>query len=55
MRGLYFQCAIVHVNADEPLCFCRHRIWGCVYNNLLKNENIIVYIKNTFIHGKTSL
>ena len=38
----YAQCAIVHVNADEPLCFVRAQDAGGAYiKTYLKNENII--------------
>ncbi|MDA9618775.1 aminopeptidase P family N-terminal domain-containing protein [bacterium] len=40
----YAQCAIVHVNADEPLCFVRAQDAGGAYiKSYLKDENIIVY------------
>ena len=40
----YAQCAIVHVNADEPLCFVRDQDAGGAYlKTYLKKENIIVY------------
>ena len=46
----YAQCAIVHVNADEPLCFVRAQDAGGAYiKTYLKNENIIVYDEN-YIH-----
>lgn len=35
----YAQCAIVHVNADEPLCFVRaQRCRRCIYKELLKTR-----------------
>ena len=38
----YAQCAIVHVNAEEPLCFVRAQDAGGAYiTTYLKNENII--------------
>jgi Xaa-Pro aminopeptidase len=38
----YAQCAIVHVNADEPLCFVRAQDSGGAYiKTYLKDENII--------------
>ena len=46
----YAQCAIVHVNADEPLCFVRAQDSGGAYiKTYLKDENIIVYDEN-YIH-----
>ena len=46
----YAQCAIVHVNAEEPLCFVRAQDAGGAYiKSYLKNENIIVYDEN-YIH-----
>ena len=40
----YAQCAIVHVNAEEPLCFVRAQDAGGAYiKSYLKNENIIVH------------
>ena len=46
----YAQCAIVHVNADEPICFVRAQDAGGAYiKTYLKNENIIVYDEN-YIH-----
>ena len=46
----YAQCAIVHVNADEPLCFVRAQDSGGAYiKTYLKGENIIVYDEN-YIH-----
>ena len=32
----YAQCAIVHVNAEEPLCFVRAQDAGGAYKNLYK-------------------
>ena len=38
----YAQCAIVHVNAEEPLCFVRAQDAGGAYiRTYLKDENII--------------
>ena len=46
----YAQCAIVHVNADEPLCFVRAQDSGGAYiKTYLKDENIIVYDEG-YIH-----
>ena len=46
----YAQCAIVHVNADEPLCFVRDQDAGGAYlKTYLKKENIIVYDEH-YIH-----
>ncbi len=46
----YAQCAIVHVNADEPLCFVRDQDAGGAYlKTYLKKENIIVY-DELYIH-----
>ena len=46
----YAQCAIVHVNAEEPLCFVRAQDSGGAYiKTYLKDENIIVYDEN-YIH-----
>ena len=46
----YAQCAIVHVNAEEPLCFVRAQDAGGAYiRTYLKDENIIVYDEN-YIH-----
>ena len=46
----YAQCAIVHVNADEPLCFVRAQDAGGAYiTTYLKNESVIVYDEN-YIH-----
>ena len=40
----YAQCAIVHVNAEEPLCFVRkHDAGGAFIKSYVKKENIIVY------------
>ena len=46
----YAQCAIVHVNADEPLCFVRAQDAGGAYiTTYLKDDNVIVYDEN-YIH-----
>ena len=46
----YAQCAIVHLNADEPLCFVRAQDAGGAYiKTYLKRENIIVYDEK-YIH-----
>ena len=46
----YAQCVIVHVNADEPLCFVRAQDAGGSYiTTYLKKENIIVYHEK-YIH-----
>ncbi len=46
----YAQCAIVHVDADEPLLFVRAQDAGGAYINCyLKHENIIVYDEK-YIH-----
>ena len=46
----YTQCVIVHVNADEPLCFVRAQDAGGAYiKTYLKKENIIVY-EEKYIH-----
>ena len=46
----YAQCVIVHVNAEEPLCFVRAQDAGGAYiKTYLKNENVIVY-EEKYIH-----
>ena len=46
----YAQCVIVHVNADEPLCFIRDQDAGGAYiKTYLKKESIIVYDEH-YIH-----
>ena len=46
----YAQCVIVHVNAEEPLCFVRAQDAGGAYiKTYLKDENIIVYDEK-YIH-----
>ena len=47
----YAQCVIVHVNADEPICFVRAQDAGGAYiKTYLKNENIIKYHEK-YIHS----
>ena len=51
----YAQCAIVHVNADEPLCFVRAQDSGGAYiKTYLKDENIIVYDEG-YVHKESSI
>ena len=46
----YSQCVIVHLNAEEPLCFVRAQDAGGAYiKTYLKRENIIVY-EEKYIH-----
>ena len=46
----YAQCVIVHVDADEPICFVRAQDAGGAYiKTYLKNENIFVYDEK-YIH-----
>ena len=46
----YAQCVIVHVNADEPICFVRAQDAGGAYiKTYLKDENIIQYHEK-YIH-----
>ena len=46
----YAQCVIVHVNAEEPLCFVRAQDAGGAYiKTYLKRENVIVY-EEKYIH-----
>jgi len=46
----YAQCVIVHVNAEEPICFVRAQDAGGAYiKTYLKNENIIQYHEK-YIH-----
>ena len=46
----YAQCVIVHVNAEEPLCWVRKQDAGGAYiKTYLKDENIIVYDEK-YIH-----
>ena len=38
----YAQCAVVHINADEPICFVRDQDAGGAHiKTYLKKENII--------------
>ena len=47
----YAQCVIVHVNADEAICFVRAQDAGGAYiKTYLKNENIIKYHEK-YIHS----
>ena len=47
----YAQCVIVHVNAEEPLCFVRDQDAGGAYiKTYLKDENIIKYGEK-YIHN----
>ena len=50
-RSFYYaQCVIVHVNAEEPICFVRAQDAGGAYiKTYLKNENIIQYHEK-YIH-----
>jgi len=46
----YAQCVIIHINAEEPLCFVRAQDAGGAYiKTYLKRENIIVY-EEKYIH-----
>ena len=46
----YAQCVLVHVNAEEPICFVRAQDAGGAYiKTYLKNENIIAYDEK-YIH-----
>ena len=46
----YAQCVIVHVNADEPICFVRDQdAGGAFIKTYVKKENIIVYDEH-YIH-----
>ena len=46
----YTQCVIVHVNAEEPLCFVRAQDAGGAYiKTYLKKENVIIY-EEKYIH-----
>ncbi len=47
----YAQCAMVHINADEPICFVRDQdAVGAHIKTYLKKENIIVYDEH-YIHS----
>ena len=46
----YAQCAIVHLDAEEPLCFVRAQdAGGAFITTYLKKENIIIYDEK-YIH-----
>ena len=46
----YAQCVIVHVNAEEPLCFVRAQdVGGAYIRTYLKKENIVAYDEK-YIH-----
>ena len=46
----YAQCVIIHINADEPMCFVRDQDAGGAYlKTYIKKENIIVYDEH-YIH-----
>ena len=46
----YTQCVIVHINADEPICFVRAQdAGGAFIKTYLKKENIIIYDEK-YIH-----
>jgi len=46
----YAQCVIVHVNAEEPLCFVRAQdVGGAYIKTYLKKENIVAYDEK-YIH-----
>jgi Xaa-Pro dipeptidase/ectoine hydrolase len=46
----YAQCVLVHINADEPICFVRAQDGGGAYiKTYLKDENIIKYHEK-YIH-----
>ena len=46
----YAQCVIVHVSADEPICFVRDQdAGGAFIKTYIKKENIIVYDEH-YIH-----
>ena len=46
----YAQCVMVHINADEPICFVRNQDAGGAYiKTYLKDENIIKYHEK-YIH-----
>ena len=47
----YAQCVIIHVNAEEPICFVREQDAGGAYiKTYLKKDNIIVYDEH-YIHS----
>ena len=40
----YAQCVLVHVNAEEPICFVRDQDAGGAHlKTYIKKENIVVY------------
>ena len=46
----YAQCAIVHIDVEQPLCFVRAQDAGGAYiKTYLKNESVLVYDEN-YIH-----
>ena len=46
----YAQCVLVHVNAEEPICFVRDQDAGGAYlKTYIKKENIVVYDEE-YIH-----
>ncbi len=46
----YAQCVIVHINADEPICFIRAQdAGGAFIKTYLKKENIVIYDEK-YIH-----
>ena len=52
----YAQCAIVHVNSDEPLCFVRAQDAGGAYiTTYLKTRVLLFMMKTTFINGQNIL
>ena len=47
----YAQCVIVHINADEPICFIRAQdAGGAFIKSYLKKENILIYDEK-YIHS----
>ena len=47
----YAQAVVVHVNAEEPLCWIRKQDSGGAYiKTYLKNENIISSMMRKYIH-----
>ena len=47
----YAQCVMVHVNADEPICWVRAQdVGGAYIKTYLKDENIIQY-EEKYIHA----
>jgi Xaa-Pro dipeptidase/ectoine hydrolase len=52
----YAQCAIVHVNAEEPLCFVRAQDAGGAYiRTYLKMKILLFMMKIIFILGLNTL